>query len=288
MHPFMLHNGAIRGVEEKVCSPGQVGLLNGWGVFSTLRVKDGVLFEWDRHVARMRKDAALLSVPFPEDTEKVRTQLATLIEANGAYNATLRLVVVRNKGGLFETPHQTRDFDLIAFTRDLKNWGDSVRLCVTPQARYSEMAFTTAKILAWAMNLTWLERAQQRGFDETLLLNEKGQVTECTSANLFLVRGDRVWTPPVASGCLPGVTRAVLLEEIRVPGIQIAEAEVQLDDLARADEVFITSSTRDLLPVSEVEGVRLDRRGPVLEKLSAAFQAYVEAYVSRARAKVFH
>ena len=71
MHRFLLHNGDIRDTSENLVSPGQVGLLNGWGVFSTLRVKDGVLFAWERHYARMRKDAELMHIPFPADATAV-------------------------------------------------------------------------------------------------------------------------------------------------------------------------------------------------------------------------
>ncbi|MBL8234333.1 MAG: aminotransferase class IV family protein [Bryobacterales bacterium] len=287
MHRLLLHNGEIRGTTEKICTPGQVGLLNGWGVFSTLRVKDGVLFEWDRHFARMRKDAELMVIPFPSDAGAMHADLLKLVDANQAYNATLRVVVVRNKGGMFESPDQTADYDMIAFTRDLKDWGTGVRLAVTPHARHSAMAFATAKILAWSMNLTWLERAQQRGYDEALLLNEQGMVAECTSANIFAVMGDQVWTPPVASGCLPGITRAVLLEEIRVPGITIRERDLRIEDLANADQVFITSSTRDLLPVNAVDEVPMAHRGDARGRLSTAFQQYLNEYVSRARDQVF-
>ncbi len=73
------------------------------------------------------------------------------------------------------------------------------------------------------MNLTWVETAQQRGLDEVILLNEFGDVAECTSANIFASTGGQVWTPPVSSGCLPGITREVLLREIQVPGIRISE-----------------------------------------------------------------
>jgi branched-chain amino acid aminotransferase len=287
MHRFLLHNGEIRGTSEKICSPGQVGLLNGWGVFSTLRVKDGVLFEWDRHYARMRKDAELMFVPFPSDNEAMRADLLKLVEANEAWNATLRVVVVRNKGGMFESPGQSNDYDLIAFTRDLKDWGASVRLAVTPNARHSTMQFATAKILAWSMNLAWLEQAQRRGFDEALLLNERGMVAECTSANIFAVMGSRVWTPPVSAGCLPGVTRAVLLEELKVPGIAVRERDLHLEDLTAADEVFITSSTRDLLPVTAIDGTALRAEGDVRRRLSEAFEQHLTAYISQAGRKVF-
>jgi len=92
------------------------------------------------------------------------------------------------------------------------------------------------------MNLTWLESAQQRGFDEVILLNEQGEVAECTSANIFIANGNEVWTPPLSSGCLPGITRDVILR-IQAPGIQVREKVLLPADLESAGEVFITSTT---------------------------------------------
>ncbi len=280
MHRFVLHNEEIRDASDKLLAPGQVGLLSGWGVFSTLRVAGGVLFAFERHWARMRKDAAALRVPLPPDPELVRRKLLELVEANQAFDATLRVVVVRNTGGMWEGPGVGRSSDLIALTSATKEWGSGVRLCYTPHARYAAGEFAGAKILSWAMNLTWLEKAQIRGFDETILLNERGEVAECTSANLFAAEGDRVWTPPLSSGCLPGVTRELLLHEIHVPGYRIEERALAPADLERADEVFITSTTRNLLPVVEIEGRAIRHSGPACAALQTAFAAYVDAYVA--------
>jgi branched-chain amino acid aminotransferase len=283
MHPFILHNDRVLAADSKVLAPGQVGLLSGWGVFSTLRVADGVLFAWERHWARMKHDAAELRVPFPEDPEPVKRSLARLIEANGAYSATLRIVVVRNRGGLWEGPGLDRGYDLIALTTKPKAWGEGARLAVVPQARHSACVFAGTKSLSWSMNLCWLEMAQARGYDEALLLNERGNVSECTSANIFMARGGSVYTPPLSSGCLPGVTREVLLSQIRVPGIRIEEKEFGLEDLETADEVFITSTTRNLLPVLSVEGLPVRLEGETHLLLGSVFASYVEAYVAAHR-----
>lgn len=281
VHRYLLHNGELRLAGDRFASPGQVGLLNGWGVFSTLRVKDGVLFAWERHYARMQKDAALMRVPFPADSVAFARDLLRLVEANQAFDSTLRVVVVRNRGGLFETPGVDRDYDVIAFTKDLAAWRHGVRLALKPNARHSSSEFSGTKILSWSMNLTWLEEAQSRGYDEMLLLDDRGRVSECTSANIFAVHGQRVWTPPLTCGCLPGVTRAILLEEPIAPGIQISERELTLADLEAADEVFITSSTRDLLSVAEIEGRRMGQTGSTRERLGLGFSAYLDSYVSR-------
>jgi branched-chain amino acid aminotransferase len=284
LHRLFLHNDDVLDTHQKTLAAGQVGFMNGWGVFSTIRIADGVLFAFERHWDRMRHDAALMHVPFPAAPDWLKSRLLRLVEANSAWNATLRVAVVRNRGGLFEGPDIGRDFDVIAFTTDLNPWGSSVRLAVKPHGRYAQSEFAGVKVLSWAQNLTWYEEAHQRGFDEVVLLNERGEVSECTSANIFAVHGHEVWTPPLSSGCLPGVTRAVLLDEIRLPGIKVSEKTLLPKDLESATQVFISSSTRDFLPASHLEAFTIRNEGSVLDELSKAFVEFRRAYVARAAA----
>jgi branched-chain amino acid aminotransferase len=255
--------------------------MNGWGVFSTLRVCRGVLFAYDRHYERMARDAARMHVPFDSSAAELETALLSLIRANAVFDATLRVAVVRNKGGLFEGPQLIRDSDLIAFTTDLADWGEGVKLTYVSHGRHAASPFAGTKVTSWAQNLTWYEEAHEQGFDEVILLNERGQVSECTSANVFAIQDNNVWTPPIeSSGCLAGVTRAILLEEIHVPGITIGELELTPSDLEESDQVFITSTTRDLLPVLEVDHEPFDQKRDVLGRLQKAFSDYRAAYIT--------
>ena len=286
MHRFLLHNDEIRDANERGLSPGQVGLLAGWGVFSTLRVYDGVMFAFERHWERMRSDAARMRVPFPAQPEWLESRLYRLIQANQVssgqpMNATLRVVVVRNRGGIYEGPGITRDFDVIAFTVDGVRWPETVKLGVVPNGRHAASEFAGTKYISWAENLTRYERAHEQGLDEVILLNERGEVSECTSANVFLVDADgRVWTPPLSSGCLAGVTRAVLVEETRDLEVAISEKPLVLDDLSSAREVFITSTTRELLPVASIEGLHIQGGRAVCDRLRQAFSTRVKNYLS--------
>ncbi len=284
MHRFLLHNDQTLSTADNIVSPGQVGLLNGWGVFSTLRVYDGVLFAWDRHWKRMKHDAQRMRVPFPAEQQWLEDRLLRLVEANDSWNSTLRVVIVRNQGGMWEGPSAAaHPFDLIAFTAEVNRWAPAMRLGVIPQARHAASEFSGAKILSWADNLTRYERAHEQGFDEVVLLNERDEVAECTSANLFAVQGDSVYTPPLASGCLPGVTRAVMLEEVQVPGLRIQEKVLGLKDLESADEVFLTSTTREVLPVLSIEGLKISQGRAITERLQAAFKENVASYVAHNR-----
>ena len=284
IHRAVLHNGRICSSADNVLAPGQLGLLAGWGVFTTIRVTEGVLFAWDRHWARVSRDAALMHIALPGDVAALQRDLLRLVEANGKPTCTLRLVFIRNGGGLWEGPSRGTDCDVVAMTADTKKWGDSVQLGVQPQARHAASEFAGTKVNSWAFNLAWLENAHRRGFDEVVLLNERGEVSELTSANIFAATGAEVWTPPLSAGCLPGITRELLLSEVQAPGYRVGERTLTLDDLYRADEVFITSSTRDLLAVAAIDGRTVKRQGNATHALKAAFQGYLEAYV-RAHAR---
>jgi branched-chain amino acid aminotransferase len=273
LHDYILHNGRIVPAAQAELFAGQLGLLAGWGVFSTLRVKAGVLFAWERHWARMSRDAVLLNVEMPADPRSVESDLLRLVQANGRPDCTLRLVIVRNTGGMWEGPTaERRACDVLALTADSKSWGESVRLGIQPHARFAACEFAGAKILSWAQNLTWAERAARAGFDEVVLLNEHGRVAECTSANIFAVSANRAITPPLSEGCLGGITREILLE---FPDVR--EGVLTLENLYSADEVFITSTTRDLLPVYCIQQRELNRDDRVRQRLSLAFHNYLES-----------
>jgi branched-chain amino acid aminotransferase len=276
IHAQILHNGEIRPASSPEFRAGQLGLLAGWGVFTTLRVASGSLFAWERHWARLSRDARLLNIPMPSEADPVEDGLLRLVESNGHPDCTLRLVIVRNSGGMWEGPGSGAASDVVAMTATSKAWGESARLTIQPNARFAANEFAGAKILSWGQNLTWAERAQREGFDETILLNERGSGAECTSANIFAVNGGSVYTPPLSDGCLAGITREVLLGEVRVTGISFEERSLSIEDLYRADEVFITSTTRDLMPVSEIAGRALNRAAGVRELVAAEFRRFVE------------
>jgi len=191
--------------------------------------------------------------------------------------------VVRNRGGMWEGPAATREFDVVAFTAEVNQWGESVRLGIVPNARHAANEFAGVKYLSWSQNLTWYERAHEQGLDEVILLNERGEISECTSANVFAIEGRRVWTPPLSSGCLPGVTRALLLEEVH--DFEIREKTLFPKDLESADEVFVTSTTRELMPVTYIEGLKVRGARNVTDQIQAAFSKYIKRYTNAKRSQ---
>jgi branched-chain amino acid aminotransferase len=151
-----------------------------------------------------------------------------------------------------------------------------VRLAVQAQGRHAASPFAGVKVTSWLQNVRMLDQAMQRGFDEVILLNERDEVAECTAANIFCVHNGEVSTPPLSAGCLPGVTRGALFELGEEGGVPVREATLSLQDLFEADEVFITSTTREVQPVSQIEERQIAQvGGPVTERLAEAFSRHV-------------
>jgi branched-chain amino acid aminotransferase len=137
------------------------------------------------------------------------------------------------------------------------------------------------KVTSWLNNVWNLYEAQQGGYDEVVLLNERGEVAECTAANIFCVRDGRVLTPPLPSGCLEGVTRGVVLEIGAGAGVPVEERTLMPEDLYSADGVFISSTNRNIIAAGEINGRKIPTAPlPVMQKLEKAFSAYVREYVA--------
>ena len=285
MHGHVLFNSDVLPADSKILQAGQIGVLSGWGVFTTMRIAEGIPFAFERHWERMARDARTLHIDLSQDPDAVRRNLVRLVEANGAEEATMRVCVFRSEGGFWAGPGSGNASDLVAMTNDVMHWAESVTLDVAEQGRHA----ASPKTLSWSHNLTLVETAQQNGDDEVILLNEHNEVAECTSANIFAAKGGTTYTPPLSSGPLPGVTRALMLDELDAPGAPVEERVLSLDDLYEADEVFITSTTRELLPVSGIRGQRLrggDGPWPVMETLRTALAAYMRRYVQEAKRRV--
>jgi branched-chain amino acid aminotransferase len=281
IHHFVFHNDRVLPVETVRLSPGQAGLLNGWGLFTTIRIHDGIPFAFERHWSRLERDAERTRCPFPFVAETVREQLAMLLQANTVQEGAARIYAIYNQVGFWRSAENFPRVDLLLCSADLPAYREPSRLGLREFGRYAASPLAGVKVLSWLDNVWNYYEAQQAGFDEVVLLNERGEVAECTAANIFCVRGGRVTTPPLNSGCLSGITRSVLLEIGASVGVEVKEAMLRPDDLYVADEVFISSTNRSMLGVSEINGRQIAAApGPVTLKMENAFGEYVKRYIA--------
>jgi branched-chain amino acid aminotransferase len=194
----------------------------------------------------------------------------------------VRVYFIYNKIGIWKSDEPFPAVDQVMCSADRPERSGPIDLTVWPHGRHAAHPLVNVKVISWLHNAWTVEQAHQRGFEEALLLNERNEVAECTAANVFLVRGGQVVTPPLSSGCLPGVTREVLLEIAPQKGVPLGEATVTLNDLQAADEVFITSTTREVQPVRRIDDHRPPQApGPVTERLAKVFSQYVSETINR-------
>ena len=282
MDSLIYHNDRIVPLAEARLSPGQMGLLMGWGVFTTLRIYQGVPFAFDRHWARMAHDAERLGITLNYQQNAVWDAIVKLAAANKRPEGAARLSFIKNQGGLWSDAPTCPATDLLIFTRELSVWPASHKLVLVPNAIFSGGNLAGAKMLSWVQNAGTLERVHGEGFDDALLLNEHGNLAECTSANVFLVRGRQVLTPPLASGCLPGITRDTLSKVVPAAGYTFVEQDLTPSDLDSADEVFISSTTREVAGVGSIKpNWKYPSPGKITRELAVGFQDYVKGHLQR-------
>jgi branched-chain amino acid aminotransferase len=280
MDALIFHNDCLIPLQEAYLSPGQMGLLMGWGVFTTLRIYEGRPFAFDRHWARMSHDAERLGMNLTHEPEAVRLAVIKLAEANHRLEGMARVSFVKNHGGLWGQAGNRPETDLLIFTRELVRWPAIHRLKLQPHAIYSATRLAGVKMLSWVQNVALLEQAHAEGFDDVLLLNESGHIAECTSANVFLVRGGKVLTPPLSTGCLPGVTRDVLREVVPRAGFELVEENLTTEDLSSAAEVFISSTTREVAAVASIDSQwRYQAPGKTTVTIEHSFKEYVRSHL---------
>ena len=281
IHPNVFHNETLLPIEKVRLSPGQAGLICGWGIFTTLRISRGEAFAYERHWRRLEKDAAITRLPMPYSAAKVRVHLHEVIRANQVTEGCARIYLVYNTAGFWQSDEKHPPVDLIIYSAGLPEHREIVRLALREHGRHAASPLSGVKSISWLNNVWAVGEAVRDGFDEVVMLNERGEVAECTSANIFAVKNGKILTPPLNSGCLEGVTRGILMEIAPEAGVSVVEQALRPEDLYSADEVFISSTNRNLISAGEIAGHNIPAPGPVCDRLNDLFDAYVSEYVSR-------
>jgi branched-chain amino acid aminotransferase len=246
------------------------GITVGDGVFETLKVVRQAPFAMRRHLARLRRSAAVLGLTVPRSDDQIRGAAKELIDAvaaGGDEPGRLRITVTGGPGPLGSGRDDVGATLLLAASPSAP-WPPTASVVTVPWVRNERSPVAGAKTTSYAENVVALAEAHRRGAGEAILANTVGALCEGTGSNVFVASGGRLRTPSLATGCLAGVTRELLLEVIDVEEVDT----LTLDDLRRADEAFLTSSTRDVHPIAEVDGRSLARvPGPLTRAAAEAF-----------------
>ncbi|TGA96143.1 aminodeoxychorismate lyase [Streptomyces sp. MZ04] len=258
-------NGGLQDLDTARVSVLDHGLTVGDGIFETVKTVEGRPFALTRHLDRLARSARGLGLPEP-DLDEVRAACAAVIDANPMPLGRLRITYT---GGLSPLGSDRGDQGqtLVVALGEAGRRPDTTAVITVPWTRNERGALTGLKTTSYAENVVALARAHEQGASEALFGNTVGQLCEGTGSNVFVVLDGEIHTPPVASGCLAGITRALAVDWT---GAQ--ETDLPLDVLDRADEVFLTSTLRDVQAVHRIDGRELPGApGPVTAKAMRIF-----------------
>ncbi|MBI3048322.1 MAG: aminotransferase class IV [Acidobacteria bacterium] len=275
-------NGRITPQREAVIPVFDHGFLYGEGIYETMRTYNGRPFLYDRHMRRLRNSARLIALPLPFTDEELAAQIRDTMAAanvNGA-EAYIRVLVTRGVGDLTYDPATTPTPSVVTIVKPQEDpppeaYERGVRVVIVEIVRNHP---DTVNPIIKSNNLLNCALAAQeairRGAFEGIMRNYRGELSECTTSNLFIVRDGAALTPPLDSGLLPGITREYLFEVGADAGVPVREQVLRDTDLFGADEAFLTGTTRELVPIVEVDDrtIGTGRPGPVTKKLLEAFR----------------
>ncbi|MEV0092872.1 aminodeoxychorismate lyase [Streptomyces sp. NPDC050738] len=253
-------NGGLRDAAAATVSVLDHGLTVGDGIFETVKATEGRTFALTRHLDRLTRSARGLGLPDP-DLDEVRRACAAVLEANPVPLGRLRITFT---GGLSPLGSDRGDAGptLVVAVGETSRRPDTTAVITVPWTRNERSALAGLKTTSYAENVVALARAHEQGASEALFANTVGQLCEGTGSNVFVVLDGELHTPPVASGCLAGITRALAVEWAGAK-----ETDLPLDVLDRAEEIFLTSTLRDVQAVVRADGRLLEREpGPVTAK----------------------
>jgi len=285
MPTFVNVNGVLSDQAHAVISVFDHGFLYGEGIYETLRTYNGRIFLFDRHMKRLRRSAAMMSLRVPLEDRAIEQRLRATMDAAGLGGlgqpeAYLRVLVTRGIGDLSYDPAVTPEPSVVMIAKPHADppsdvYEKGVRVVIVSVVRNHPASVNPMIKSNNLMNsaLAMQEAIRAKAF-EGIMRNYRGELAECTTANLFIVRSGKALTPPLDSGLLPGTRREYLLEIGREAGIEVREEVMRDDDLYGADEAFLTSTTREIVPIVTVNERTIGngRPGPVTAALLEALR----------------
>lgn len=273
MHRLIFHNDRIIDLADARIAPTIAGLLYGWGVFTTLRIYDGKAFAFDRHWKRLVLHAEKARVPVPLDLKQARRAIETLIFENSVEQGRARLTLLKGDAGPWR-PESSQESDLLIFiSSDAPSPRTEIALTLSRYRILSSAVLAGVKQTALLENLFAREEARSRLFNEAVMLNERGEIVSATSANIFWVQGDEVFTPSLSTGCVAGITRLFVQEIAKRWNLHVVQGGFPIDRLLHAREVFLTSTAHEVTIVSSFDSKQYNNKQARIAKLlSREFQ----------------
>jgi branched-chain amino acid aminotransferase len=276
-------DGRLLPPEQATISVLDRGFLYGDSVYEVIRTYGGKPFALDPHFDRLERSAASLQIPLlPRET--LHAAVLRTLEASGNPESYCRIIVTRGSGPLTLDPTSAVEPRTLILVKELDPFPEwmfqqGIRVYIPSVRRNLRTALDPAiKSGNYLNSVLALGEAKRQGYDDALMLDAVGRLTEATSSNLFLFRRHTLYTPALDVGILEGITRGILLALAREAKIPAVEGELSTSDLTSADEVFLTSTLREVMPVVQVNDHRVGagKPGPQTARVRDLFRAYVQ------------
>jgi len=278
-------NGVLLPLSRVSVSAGDGGLLYGDGLFETIRIYNARPFLLEQHLQRLQESATFLQIPLPGRKE-LSDAVEQVIRANSVAEGSLRLTVTGGSGRHALWPRLPEgEPTLLITTRETVPYQENLyrrgcRAMLVGFPRHEASPLVKMKSLNFMENMLGKREAVQKGCDEGLFLNTRGELTEGATSNLFLLTGRKLRTPAICCGLLPGITRSAVIQLARETlGLVVEEQVIKCTDLEQAEEAFLTSSIMELMPLVELEGQKIGtgKPGPLSHSLLAEYRRLTRA-----------
>lgn len=280
---YLSTHGRVLDPEHATISVFDRGFLYGDSVYETLRTAGQGVFELEPHLHRLRRSAAGIAFELPFSDADIADAIAQCLAAAHNPKSRIRVIVTRGTGPIALDTRVAESPVLVVLVTPLEEVDPAARMrgisaIVVDRQDFFRQGLIGLKTGNYLGNILALHQAHEEGADDAILCNAEGQVAEGSTSNLFLVIDGRVHTPSLESGLLAGITRDLVIRLLDTTlGLQVVERAVLADDLARADELFLTSSIRGVMPVTRLDGVALGdgTAGPVTRRVIDAYEAFL-------------
>jgi branched-chain amino acid aminotransferase len=282
MEEIIYLNGDLIPSSQAKLSPFDHGFLYGYGLFETMRAYGGSIFRLDRHLARLHHAAGTLGIASVLTTFNLKRACYDVLKANNLAEARLRLTVSAGEGDITPNPDTCSGITVFIVVRKLvplppESYERGYAAVLSSWRRNSQSPLSRLKSTCYLENVLALQEAVSAGADEAVLLNERGLVAEGSSTNIFLAGSEMLVTPSTESGALPGITREAVLELAQSMGIMPVVRQIELGELLRADEAFLTNSILEIMPLTRLDDKPIGpgKPGPVTQQLMSSYQELV-------------
>lgn len=281
MHPVIYLNKTMVEATKARVAPVSSAMLYGRGVFTTLAIYNSQPFLWSKHWQRLTAHAKKLDVDFTGCNEKnVGDALHKLVAVNQVRDGRARVIMLARSGRdiwKMRAPG-TKKTDLLIMTGEPQKIApNGLSLAVSPYRTNTVSPLVGIKSLNYLDHVLSWEEAQSRDFDEAVVLNERGEIVSATTANLFWARNGTLHTPALSTGALAGITRECVIELANQCFIPLLEGSYEMQDLTEADEIFLTSSSLGVAPVTTFDFRRYSSEGSITTTIAQAFNQLISA-----------